>query len=208
MAKRIDYKIVLDILSATMSLITMSLLLYTFFQIEIELIKTQVVELDIGNDGRIESVILSNNNLKIIDDNSNLVFQTNSEYEVNFFDYGDLNNDGINEFVYGFWRYGDYVKNIPGAEVRRGEKKGYHIDIYEINTHKSYNKILWGSSTLPYPINKFEITEINNTNVLKISEGRYEDYDKYGEIRHIEDSYWIWDEWWFEEYDPKNTDEN
>jgi hypothetical protein len=112
---------------------------------------------------------------------------------------GDINNDGEIERVVGFWRYGDFGKKLDYQRTRRNPKKSYHIYVYKYSENTKQDYLIWGSSTLPHPIYDFEIVKKDGQNVLKVIEGSYDDYDKYGEIKPIKTSYWIWNEWWFEE---------
>lgn len=137
------------------------------------------------------------------DSSGGQIKNSSNAVEVTDFANGDINNDGESELVIGFWRYGDFGKKLEFQRTRRDPKKSYHIYIYKYSNETKQFYLVWGSSTLPTPIYDFEIVNKDGKNMLKVVEGSYDDYDKYGAIKPIKTTYWIWNEWWFEEYTGK-----
>ena len=158
---------------------------------------------DFSDDGTVEKILLGDGKLQVLHSErvGNVLFESESGYEANDFDVGDINNDGEIELVIGFWRFGDFGKELDYQQARRDPKKSYHIYLYKYSEKNDNFYLIWGSSTLPHPIFNFEIIEKDGQNILKVDEGTYEDYDNDGEIKSVKTSYWIWNEWWFEEFD-------
>lgn len=155
-------------------------------------------DVDFGGDNKFEKIILKGEKLVVMR-GSQVLFSSDKDYEVADFDIGDINNDSEIELVFGFWRFGDYGKKLDFQQSRRDPKKSYHLYLYKYSQQNDNFYLVWGSSTLPHPIYDFEIVLQEGKNVLQVDEGTYEDYDNNGEITPVQRSYWIWNEWWFEE---------
>lgn len=153
---------------------------------------------DFGSDSTQEKVVMAEGKLDIKSEGE-VLFSSEDNQEVTDFVIGDINNDGQDELCYGFWRKGDYGKNLPFSKARRDPLKSYHLYLYEYLEEQNVFHLLWGSSTLPEPIYDMEILNDDGKNTLKVIEGDYEDYDSHGYIEPKKTTKWAWNEWWFEE---------
>jgi len=153
---------------------------------------------DFDDDGLKEQILLKDGRVFVKKDNE-IVFETNKEYDVSDFEIGDINNDGQDELVVGFFRYGDYGKNIEIKQTRRDPRISYHVFLYQPILVSNSFKLIWGSSTISNPIYDFEIKMSDEGNYLEVKEGKYSYYDKTGKVKSERTTYWEWNEWWFQE---------
>ncbi len=160
--------------------------------------------IDIDNDSDNEEFILSDGFLKVYNDHE-LIYASDPKWTVQEIEYGDCNNDSIDEIIIGFFRIGDYGIDNKFSRIRRDPKPSYHIYLYQYIPLSNSFRLIWGSSTLNDPIYEMTLEEINTDNkILKVINGSYEDYDKKGILMPLQTTYWIWDDWYFKQIDTSN----
>ena len=156
---------------------------------------------DLDSSGVEEKFELANGTLQIWTGDK-LIFSSKPEYFVDNYAIGDSNNDGVVELNMGFWRTGDYGKDFEYAKTRRDPLKSYHLYLYQLMPNGTALKLVWGSSTLNDPLFSFYVKAVtDNTYMLSVETGSYADYDRYGQIRPLETSDWMWNGWWFSKQD-------
>ncbi len=157
---------------------------------------------DWGNDTKVEATTLIDHRL-IVRNDARILFRSEGTWNVRNFLIGDFNNDGVDELGIGFFRKGDYGADLEFLKPRRGENDSFHLFLYQYSAVENKFKLIWGSSTLPHPMSNMELIKLDDTNVLKVAEGSYEEWDESQNLAAQKISFWIWNEWWFEEYIPK-----
>lgn len=154
---------------------------------------------DWDGDGSPEATTLIENHLTIRN-RDDILFRSENSWHVKNFLIGDFNNDEVDELGIGFFRKGDYGAELKYLKSRRDPNDSFHLFLYQYDNSSKQFKLIWGSSTLPHPIAKMVIADMDGKNVLKVTEASYQDWDESRTLKPIKDSFWIWNEWWFEEY--------
>lgn len=86
----------------------------------------------------------------------------------------DANNDGKQELLILFWRYGDYFAERDYLEPIRGEDQlSQHINLYSL---EPYVDLIWGGSTIREPIVALEECPEDETIYLCAEESSYDKY--------------------------------
>lgn len=190
----------IKILKYLLGFIGISLFLLLLFLLNIRK-NSKIERLDLDNDGIFEEFLLDNGVLTISKAGRQL-FQSNISWQVNKYAWGDSNNDGEPELNIGFWRVGDFVKQNPFTRTRRDPLSGYHLNLYRYQPNTLNFYLLWGSSTLNDPLYSFDVSlGTDNINYLSVSTGTYKEFDEKGYINPVENSMWVWDNWWFVKVD-------
>ena len=155
---------------------------------------------DLDGDGRTEEYILEGTVITVKEGTQDL-WESPSDYRVDSFVLGDVDNDGRDNLVVSLWKEGSFGEIRPFWHI--GEDAGYknHLFVYALQGDRF--KPVWCSSDLDRPLLSFAIRDVNGDglNELVAEEGQYrkvagERYapDPYGNART---AVWQWEEWGF-----------
>ena len=103
--------------------------------------------------------VLNNDKLYCYQDEE-IIWETESEWKVEDFKIGDVDNDGKLELVVLLWKKGYYGDDLPFWQDENIEDYGNHLFVYGLE--KDVPKINWGSSTIPYEIKGFKIKDTDD----------------------------------------------
>ena len=133
-------------------------------------------------------------------------WQTDDEWNVDNFLIADADNDQEKEIIITVWKQGSFGTDLPLWVDKNDENIEHHLFLYDYNNGKISPK--WHSSSLPRPIEKIAIYDINqdNRNELIVLEGNYNKFlclSCFSRFRVMQ-----WNEWVFENIWQTELEEN
>lgn len=165
----------------------------TDFLQEFEKNKNEVVSTDLNNNLIKEIYKLEQGRLAITE-NSKLVWQSESDWWVDYFYVSDSNNDGIIDLNLSVWKAGDFGSSKPFWIKRNDMSVKNHFFVFDFVKGKI--SAIWQSSNLEVPNCEFIFDDINSDgkNELVVIEGDYLDNPKC-EGKYV--AVWKWNGWGF-----------
>lgn len=127
---------------------------------------------DLNCDGVIESYILENHSLKIMENDLKL-WQSPADWKVASFVIGDANHNGIEELIMVVWKKGSFGADKPFWIQLNDQQTQCHLFLFNLLDNKI--KPVWMSSALHRPIKSLQIKDINQDgkNELVVQESSY-----------------------------------
>jgi len=146
---------------------------------------------DLDGDGVPEEYSLKDHSLTV-KEGETLLWESPSEYRIDSFALGDVDNDGADNLAVSLWKLGSFGDIKPFWHT--GEDLSYknHLFVYKLQENRY--KPVWCSSDLGRPIRSFEIRDANGDSKLELvtMEGHY---GKAGGPART--AVWQWQEWGF-----------
>lgn len=170
-----------------------------FFHSSLEPVQMQL-EGDLDEDGITETYLLADHMLTV-KVGEHVIWQSPTDYRIDSFALGDVDNDGIVNLVVSLWKKGSFGKHKPFWHT--GEDNDYKNHLFVYKFEAGTFKQVWCSSNLGRPILSFDIWDIDGDglNELVVEEGQYKrigkdryDIDPKGSTRT---TIWQWEEWGF-----------
>lgn len=158
------------------------------------------LEGDLDKDGIAETYLLADHVLTV-KIGEHVIWQSPTDYHIDSFALGDVDNDGIDNLVISLWKKGSFGKHKPFWHTGEDNEYKNHLFVYQLEAGTC--KQVWCSSNLGRPILSFRIDDIdgNGRNQLIVEEGQYKRMagDRYtidpkGATRT---TVWQWEEWGF-----------
>lgn len=155
--------------------------------------RTKVIEQDINKNGSEEIISLKEGKVTITEQ-SELLWESPSEWWIDDVAVSDINQDGMVEINFSVWKAGNFGSSKPSWVVENDMSVRNHFFVF--NLVGKDMKPLWQSSNLERPNCKFLITDVDNDqkNDLVTLEGDYNDSgDCVGKFVAV----WKWNGWGF-----------
>lgn len=150
----------------------------------------QTENFDLDGDGTVEQIALKDGKITIQAD-SQIVWQSQDNWWIDFFFLGDANNDGALELNLIVWKEGSFGPNKPFWIEEEDTEVKNHLFIFKLE--QGHIKPVWQSSNLDSPNYWGEIIDMDGDgeNELLTIEGSYTD------SRKSEVTMWKWNGWGF-----------
>ena len=126
------------------------------------------------------------------------LWRSDNNWFIEDFRLGDVDGDGITDFVFSLWKSYSFGNVYPSRMVNDDASVRNHLFIYTIKEKQV--KTIWCSSNLPRPIYSFELysegekTPVSSGMLLKTVEGKYS--DDFSET-NTEQYLYTWNKWGF-----------
>ncbi len=160
---------------------------------------------DLDGNGRTEDYFLADAVLTV-KEGTRLLWKSPTDYRVDSFVLGDIDNDGRDNLVISLWKEGSFGEIRPFWHT--GEDTGYKNHLFVYALQEDTFKPVWCSSNLDRPILTFAIRDVNGDglNELIAEEGEYhkvavERYAAYSD-GNVRTAVWQWQEWGFSLQEP------
>ena len=164
--------------------------------IEIMACRETVSRTEIGAAGYIYH--LDQGSLAVSDSYGAELWRSGNDWWVDDFRLGDVDGDGLEDFVFSLWKSYRFGKAHPSRMENDDETVRNHLFVYTILAGQI--KSVWGSSDLPYPIYSFEldpygkVTAVSSGMLLRTCEGEYrDDYAHTAPVQRV----YAWEGWGF-----------
>ncbi|WP_017755050.1 hypothetical protein [Calidifontibacillus oryziterrae] len=156
------------------------------------LIKTEIFDLD--QNGTKEQLALQNGELSV-KTSSQIIWQSDANWWIDYFFAGDTNNDGTIELNMIVWKEGSFGPNKPFWIEEENTEVKNHLFIFKLE--HGIMKPVWQSSNLDQPNYCVAIVDVNEdgSNELIAMEGSYTDLTK------TDVTLWKWNGWGFSRMD-------
>lgn len=155
---------------------------------------------DLDSDGITEEYLLIDHCLSVRE-GGRVLWQSPSDWRIDNFAIGDVNNDGTVNLVITLWKTGSFGTVKPFWQTGVDDSYKNHLFVFRLKDKEM--KQVWCSSDLDCPIVSFTIQDIDDDSLfeLVVEEGQYrkiagERYtlDRFAWVRK---AVWRWDEWGF-----------
>ncbi len=134
------------------------------------IIKTLYSDLDFdGEDELIEQRDATISIYRKNQDEYNLVWESNPEWNVNDFLVGDINQDGRDELLILLWREGNYGQHKPIWFTEEDDAYTQHIYIYHFEEEDSLSPV-WMSSGLRPEVKSWSMNEDNTIRIITVND--------------------------------------
>jgi hypothetical protein len=127
-----------------------------------------------------------------------VLWQSDPGRWVDGFRLGDVDGDGVEDFVFSLWKSYRFGKASPARMGNDDETVRNHLFVY--TALSGHVKPIWGSSDLPCPVYSFEldpsgrVTPVSSGMLLRTREGEYrDDFSQTEATEHI----YAWEKWGF-----------
>ncbi len=160
---------------------------------------------DLNNDGHLESYILENHSLKIMQ-NELVIWKSPADWRVTSFVIGDANHDKQADLIMVVWKKGSFGNDMPFWLQLNDQHIHCHLFLFDLAGDQA--KPLWMSSALDQPIISLQIQDMNEDgkNELLIQEGSYSFLSYFLNSDASEPTLWQWKSWGFYRLDATEDD--
>jgi hypothetical protein len=144
---------------------------------------------DLDNDGTEEQYLLENGRLTV-KEAENVIWQSPSDWQIQEFCFGDINNDGEQELVFTLWKKGSFGPSQPFWITADDQSIAQHVFIYSYED-KNF-KQFWASSNLDAPISNLQIRDIDKDGKFEMlaQESSYQDKNTLKRILLLRFKHW------------------